>query len=259
MAGVALRAGGGGGGGGSARQRRALSRRSPTEGGDGEGRREWGSAGGGAGAGRAPDRGARRVATGVPGFSRGPRPPRCGQSRGSPRAFSRVRPSGRTAGGETRQGRGPPSSSAPLPWGCPDRAPRPYPCRSAGRGPLRRAPSLLRLLPSRFVSGPGRDRPLPRWCRGVRPGRRSTSPGSAPVLGGSAAEPRAGPVLRAPRRSRSEPEPALEPRRFLSRSFRRDVGSALAQFCGCYIILQQRNCLQQMHVETFSPLSTDLP
>lgn len=139
--------GGGGGGGGGGRGPRAPrpvpSRRSLTEGGDGEGGRPEGALLG-AGAGRTPGRGAGPVATGVPGVSRGPRPPRRGQSRGSPPAAapgSAEREGNRGGGGERarRQGRGAPSSSAPLLRGCPGRAPRPSRCRSAatGPGPLR--------------------------------------------------------------------------------------------------------------------------
>lgn len=211
----------------AARERRAPSRRSPAEGGDGEGgRREGGPAGGGAGAGagRAPGRGAGPVATGVHGFSRGLRPPRRGQSEGSPRAAA-PGPAEREEGGgsDTSDAArlGTPSSSAPALRGCPGRAPRPSPCRSAaagpGPGPLRsrREPRPLRCLSSAFsslASCPARGGVAP--CPApAGEGSVAKGPGCAagPALGvpwkpprperveGSAAEPREGPVLlRAP-------------------------------------------------------------
>lgn len=257
--------GGGGGGGGGGRGPRAPrpvpSRRSPTEGGDGEGGRPEGALLG-AGAGRTPGRGAGPVATGVPGVSRGPRPPRRGQSRGSPPAAapgSAEREGNRGGGGKSEAARsGGPfllrASAAGLPWPSPPPFPVPQ-CRHRPRpAALRRAlpspppfPLLSRARPRGMVGGG--SPPGPRCAAGPALGVPWTPrPGSEGVRG-SAAHPRERPVLRGPLRAvRANPGFLWSRSDSSSRSFRRDARSALAGLRGCYVILQQRNWLQQMHV-----------
>lgn len=130
---------------------------------------------------------------------------------GVPRVpLPRVRPSGRAAGGSDAARPAAPSSSASLLRGCPGRAPRPSPCRSAATGPgplrsrreprplpLRRAPSLLRLLPFCFVSGRGAAPTVRRWAAGPALGGPWKLPGPERV-GGERGRAGAGPALRAP-------------------------------------------------------------
>lgn len=249
MAGAALRAGGGGCRGPPAPRPLPPT---PDGGRDGEGGgRERGPAGGAAaaGAGRAPGRRAGPVATGVPGFSGGRRPSRGGQSGGFP-VCCRPRPcraGGRWGSGAAGLGVLSSCGAAPAePRARPRAAVLPAaPARSAAAGAASPPPS------PRFVSGPARHRPLPRArrCRGVRPGRRSASPGRTPGLRGSKGarrtEGKAG-AARPARCDESDPELSPEPKQFLRRSFRREARSALAQCRGT--ILRQRNGLQPTHV-----------
>lgn len=174
----------------------------------------------------------------------------------------RARPSGRETGGgggksEVARSGGPfllRASAAGLPWPSPPPFPVPQ-CRHRPRpAALRRAlpspppfPLLSRARPRGMVGGG--SPPGPRCAAGPALGVPWTPrPGSEGVRG-SAAHPRERPVLRGPLRAvRANPGFLWSRSDSSSRSFRRDARSALAGLRGCYVILQQRNWLQQMHV-----------